>query len=554
MSNLLKDENRSFRLYHISQVYMGPGSPPSANIVLNVGDGVIDWNRGIFETVSVDAQSHVPTLRVFDMASKIQVGNDNNLLAALSGYQPHIMNRAYFNDHVSPATITLDTNYAIRGTQAATIKIFLGTNTSSTGTVISAKINAAGDVLGENIDLEEVVTGQAGLKQPATIHTKANLQDNDVITMVVYRLTGEIDKEQVFVVKRSSAIRGMGESTVAIRDITLISPLLHPTETDLLMVPSGVSLNSTSFRANLHYTDGTTVAVDVDGAKTRIHGLDNFNSVLGGGDGTTEIVLMYYPSTNERVVNGAGGNTVTVNRTYRTRIDVNNLSYAFKAYVVPIWDATNSRYRLEFYLTNVARDVAVKLDPGQYTVLRDNGSAVNLVPDGLEQLIDLSFKPSDVFNGGYGEFRFRQRIRLILRTPTTTNHDPWTIDYKTDNTDVYGGSVHASVSNQSNKPISFATGATTQSQWLARLLAPIHPTFDVKTEQSYPAPTHFRYINGTTTSSVHAISTWATTKPSETGTDWTPSDTVVVVWLRQRGSTSFYETLGYSPMIIRTDL
>lgn len=541
-ASTLYDPNRGFRTWEIDQVYQGPGSLPDGNVIVNVDDMVVNWDYGLYQVIEVDPVTYIPTLELFNPMKFVQIEESTSIITGLSGYQPNITNRAFYNSLQNPPTITIDSRFRIFGTEAYTLKLFRGTDTgAATGQVISQKLDMGGALIGENIDLEEIDVGNPAIKRPTIIHTNESLVEGEIVTAVIYTQASEVFGEVSFIIKSGDAIRAAGASTVYVQDIVLESPLLDTIETDLIEVPFNTPVTANSFQARLVYSDGSTALVNVDGNKTKIYGLDNFNVSIVGS--STNIVLSYYPDANEPTINaqGAPGN-IHISRTYRMQVTESIPDNTYKLFVVPKFTLTPSPiYTLEWWVVDLNRTVVQKLMPGQVTVALQGGGAPVLTPGAGQQTIVATFNPFNVLGAGHANYNDSQAVKLTLNNPTT-NTTSFIIDYKGDGVNPYGQNANWRFSQELNPPgdmrdfIPNNSDEADLAAWKDRFVERLYPSYDPQTEAGYPTVDAFRFITTNFGAGTYydVPGSWNAQldSPNE-NVAWLPDETIAVIYYNE---------------------
>lgn len=537
-TTLLTDVNRGYRTWHIKDVYMGPTSGPEAIVVVNVDDTITVPDDGFYLVTAVN--NFIPTLSLLHSFNSSGTATNGSLITNLSGYQPTVVNRAFYNDLASPTTITLDSRLPAFGNEVIGAKLFLGTDTSTAGTVISQQFNNGGDLIGDGVDL---VNGRVG-----TIITGTALSDGDTITLVTYTAQGP-SSDIRFVVVNSSAFRAADASTTFVQDVILETELLDSNETDLLRIPANVGFTAAALNARVLYSDGTSVLLPVDGVRVRLSGLDNFNSALPGN--VSQVVLSYHPLPNEPFINGSGSSASGIPRTYRVQADVANLDYAFKIFIVPRYTGSNM-YVLSYYLVNLTGDLFQEITSG-LTVVQSDNSPLDITGSGIEQTIDLSLQVSTLLGPTFGNFIHTQRVKLTLNSlPSST---PWLIDYRGDGINAFGDNIHVSANNTGLRPFVVSSGFTVFNEWEQALVDNVHPIFNPNEMVTYRPATHFRYIINGETSIDYPIEDWQQTFNRFNSIDWNNEiDTFVFIPLYEQAGISERRVLGVSPMMVLTDL
>ena len=557
-NDILQEPLGGFKTWHISQIYFGEGSP-EGTIVPNVGDAVIDWDRGIYEVVAVVNQ--IPTLELFD-TTKSLIGETNpTLIGGLSDRNPSVLLRAFFDGSQDPSVITIDDQYRVYGSELSHCKLFLGRDINpQTGTVISRNLSGSS----ENVTYETIDNTSVTIKRPNTIYTHANLDDGEVVTLVNYSSSGVVTGEEVFVVKNTNAIRSLELETVYIVDIELVSSLLSESEPDVIEVPFGQPLQSSGFDYRLLYSDGTTQTASVDGVKARLSGLDNYNTNWAG-DGES-VVLLYTADPNEPIINVGSGSARTISKTYTmVNVDVPQ-DAAYKIYMVPRYAALTQTYELETLLVNAAHDWSVRVDPSDIDIYQEGTTnPPDLTNSGAWQQLDLAVDIGQWFPSLAG-YTFTQTTGIRLG-PVNQNVDnkPWLIDYRNDQQLAYGNfnNMKAIAYLSGNMPIDIKIGATTVEEWLERLYDPLKPSYDDTLIGEIPTPTHFAlrwwdsvsgdYITtGDGSGNLISVDDWNINIDRLTYSDgqWENMETLEILWYYTLTGDVSSRMIGVSPIMV----
>lgn len=553
MSDILQLPLVGFRVWHITQIYMGEGSP-EGTVVPTVGDAVIDWDRGIYQVKHVINQ--IPTLELFDPTKSLFGDTQPNLISGLSNRNPSVIYRAFIDNSVTPKVIVIDDQYRIYGSDPSYCKLFKGTDTNpQTGIVVSRNLSGSS----ENVTLETISNDGITIKRPNTIYSNVSLEDGDTVTLVEYSSSGVVTGGVTLVVKNSAAIRSLEQETVYIVDIELITPLLSETQPDVIEVPFGQPLQANGFQYRLLYSNGTTFTDDVDGVKCKLLGLDNYNTNWAG-DGES-IVLQYTADVNEPIININSGTSRTISKTY-TMINVDvDPDLAFKLYVIPRYQPLTQDYVLNTWLVNAAHDFWVDVTGDANIYLEGTTNAPDLGATGVWQQLDLVMDIEQVLPHLVG-YTFTQTTGLRLNTVNgNLDNKPWLIDYANNQTLAYGNfnAMKATAWLTGNQQIDMSCGATTQQGWLDRLYYPLKPSYDVTLIGSVPTPTHFalRWYDEVALQYVETneidIDSWNI--PIErllySGGSWQNMSTVEVVWYYTLPGDVSSRLIGVSPVMVQ---
>lgn len=548
---LIYDLNIGWRYLNITDIYLGPDSSNGGRIVPNVGDKIFDRYNGEFIVVAVEPKpSSIPTLARWDPAA---VGNNNlnsNLLVQLESYQPHINERAFLDTTVTPHTLTIDGRFRLWGVDAVSAKLFRGTDTeSSSAVVISQMYNVNGNIIGENVDLEPVDPNNPAIKRPRIIYTGTNMMDGDIVTLVSYMQGGGVYSKVIFLVVLSNAIRALEMNALVVIDIELVTNMLDGLDKNLVLVPANVPISGSDFQAKLLYNDGSSVIIPIGTNKCKIHNLTNVNTSQAGQKST--VVLSYYPDKNEPIINSSNPNLPGLSKSYKIQTTSNVLDKSFRVYIAPYWDSVLNTYSLKMYLTNLDYDILIELNNTQYSLIVQGGAQLNVSKYAEMQSLVISVHMDRVFQYGYDGYIFVQRVNLNLGDPLDI---PWIIDYKGDQTNMYGGLAKFSYYNNILYPMELKSGAVTPVQWKDRLFDTLNAIYNPN-QFGPPEPTHFRLkYNGYITNDKIINDEFGIKVNNELHQQWILHDTVEVIWLLDVPGQVDKKILGISPVMIYDNL
>lgn len=548
-----RDPERGWRWWHINMIYRGQSGVVYERLyVPNVGDLVYDGENSFYRVDHVDEVTAIPTLTRIDPSKGLNdTGDPNNLFSALRVYQPHITERMFIDTLTNPYTLSPDGRYRVYGDEHTHAKLFLGTDTSEDGTVLSQSLNSNGVVISELVELTPVHPDIPTIKRPKRMHTSRNLADGEVVTLVIYNAHGRPTTETPFFCRRADNISAPSSSNVYVHDIELISPLISATDPTLIENPLNVPLTTSLMMCRVHYSNGHHMDLEIDGQKVKIHGLNNFNTSLLGP--ATNIVLSYYPSEQEQAINLSGHPIAQIPKHYRLANIPMGDDVAVKLYVVPKW--VDNHYELTWRLTNL--QYTLDLDVTDWvTVRQDNGFAFNSRGFGITQMLQVSLDLDLAAPGRYPGHVHAQQLSITLEEPNSTPKDNWVIDYTGDGFTYVGVGVWCSVSHMTNRPFRIDIGQNVDYEWINRLYYPLDPLFDGTVLDRGPMPTHFRLEHGGEDGrqaiGTYSIADWDKTFYLGPNRAWDPYWPMNIVWLVESNNT--FKTLGITPLSIEADL
>lgn len=550
MSNsvLQYDKNAPFRIWLISEIYQGPNIVSTGQYVPKKDDLIADYTSGFYRVTAVDdtpdAQgnppTYTPTLESIDFSELTQISKSG--FKAYSSYMPSAQQRCFFNSVVIPYVLTVDTRFRIYGSQVSYAKVFLGTDLSENGSVISQYFSGSGSLVSENIPLTPVDQTNPAIQILNSFNTSALLLDGEVITCVFYDIRGVVCGMQEFLIVNTNAIRGIGQNTTYITGINLVSNLLDTVTLDLINVPANVPIVSYDFRAEIVYSDGSSDLIPVGTAKCKLFGLDNFNTGLQGV--TSKVTLTYYLDANEQAININSPINNAVSHVYGIRTIDNVNEFSFKVYVVPTFNNNTNTYSLDFYLTNVNYNLLVKLNPSQYVLESRTNNQIDYSAHPGPQQLTIAVNISSIISVGYTGFTFVQTFTINLGAYNAVD---WLIDYLNTSENVYGENALFEFSTTGQGVISIKSNQLTLQSWLATLWTSIHAIYDQTLVLGAPDPTHFQLSYNNTLSPVYSVTDyWNLLIPNTFNQTLQNNSTMVVIWLYSAPNQNVYQTIGVS--------
>jgi hypothetical protein len=542
------DPQRGFKTWHINEIYTGPNG--SGAYVPNVNDLVIDWARGLLRVSAVDITTGLSTLVDHVFPSANDISNSDVLFGVGPGYTSELW-RLYVNRNVVPHTLSINSSLVIYDPASSYCKIFKGTNTSATGIVISANYNNAGDYVSENIPLIDITVPvdsengiSANAKVPGVGYTNEALNDNDLVTLVIYTAAGNVTGRYKLQVSNTSFIRSLEANTRYISDIVIESPFISENDSRVIEVPLNVPLSSVVARARVFYTDGTSRAVTIDGTKCSLYGFENYVATISGQ--RIPLVLNYKLGANEFSTISQGGAERAISKPYDVRtIDVVG-GYSVKLFPIPTWNVTTEAWDLTYLLYTLDRGEWFNATP--FIEVGANSQAYNGRSWSNTQWLTVALDIEKV-DPRLTTFRHVQRFGISLLRNGLSPDDSWTLHFN-DSGVPYGAGIscQADFISVGHWSLNIACGKTALEDWLDALYYRVEPLFDVQNESRAPAPTHFVLnINGIRNE--YPIASWNIAIPSTTGS--LAGTSAVIEW-RRRVSAETLE-LGATPIKIVHD-
>lgn len=542
-------DSKRVNIFRWSQMYFG--DPTTEELWRpNVSDLVIKDDVGIYLVKSVDDNS-VPTLElVLPWANQSQFRKDStSLIAGLSNYQPSAANPIYIDRTHNPAIMTVDGHYTMSGSEPVYMVFYRGTDTSAKGEIISEMRNAGNVLIDNKVPLVNADT-EGVTKRPQQFRTSKTLDAGETITGVAFTSTGGEYRRQPFLLMESSVLRPLNPDNRYVTDISLKGDIIDADDPLLINNNVGTPITTAMLTAVLHYNDGHTVDIAIDGTKCVLMGLDKFNTGTVGRP--YKLTVAYYPSPDEPYIGKSDGAKPVIPKTYKLANITQVNSHNLKVYIIPHWHSDTNKYTFNYRLCNLAGDVEHDVTDEIVAKIQESNEPVNGGLFATEQDILLSLNMNTISEAVYKGYIHTQTLDVTLHEPGDASGQTWIIDYIRDDTNPFGVNVDASV-NAAGNSMNLLNGATDVDSWLGKLYYTVEPLFDNEAGSKAAKPTHFIIeYEGKVTDKI-AVSSYNTniTKPS--GMDnWVLGKTAIIKWIEVVGGAD--KVRGITPLYIKADL
>lgn len=515
MSNTapIRNPNLPYRVHAYADIFTGANG--SGQIVPNVNDRVdkiVGNTLTSYVVTAVSAGTYLSTLVELTNPDDVNDLSDTDILFGVVPTNPKGITLLYIDRSTLPYTATIEQRNPVFGTDIVTAKVFQGTDISTIGRVISATYDSSGTYTGENVSLSllasSALNNNMGIKVLNSFSTSADLVDGELVTAVYYNIDGQVVRKDQHLVYNTAFVRPTNISNREVVGISLNSPFLSQTNTNVINYPLNLQANVNNFSGVVHYGDGTSSPMAIDGTRFAVSGLDAYRPT---GVGQSFPVQLKY---NLQAGEVAYGLTNSASRQFAKNYTLNtvsaNLSYQVRLFAYPVWVSNIVGYQLRWWLCDMNRSQIT--DVTSYVTLVNNTS-FNGLQYGTKQVLTASLNLMAV-NPTYQSFVYSQDVDVMLQSAGTFRQNSstppnWYVAPVSGLTPMYGAGVYATayspVSNVTK--INLAGVYTTQSNWLAAMLSNTQPLINSPTETAYPTPTHFAvYYGGTYT--VYPISSW----------------------------------------------
>lgn len=499
--NPIYDEDIPHRIWLMDDIWLGDSA--EGKYVVKPKDlvyEIIGGNTTLYRVVSVDEETLIPTLK----ETIIKVDNATFLEAdILFGVGPGTQAdtyRVYIDKSTSPYTLCVDQRLQVNGTMTKTAKIFKGSTVDSSGEVISMLYDNSGNFISENIPLELVAINNHdnyAIKSIPPCKTKADLVDGEIVTAVLYGDDGGVVSKRQLLVENTAFIRNRDVSVKYISHISLECGFFSENNDHLIEFPVNLPLNSINLMGVVHYSDGSTLKLPVDGNKFQLAGLNDFVSTIVGQK--VELVLIYTLSDDEVAYGTIVGEKHTMTEPYELLVTDINLDLSVKLFCYPEWQSEAAGYKLKFYMFSQDRNLWENVTP--LVQFDDRTEALDGKLYGYKQFKTVYLNMRDV-SSTYKNYTHVQNIEVILLRKPDGRNSLWKVKSVADeNLPYYGEKTFAILKKINNSyALKIDNEKNDVSEWLKSFYDVNTPMFNSLYETTYPKPTHFYLtVDGVTT-------------------------------------------------------
>lgn len=492
--NLIQPKEARFQTWRIEEIFTDSPGQSGTLFIARVKD-VIFGDDGIYEVSSVDATTNAATLELkMRYSNSMAFDNTNDsLITALSMYQPSAATRIFIDRSVTPATASVDERFRSHDPDATHVKVFLGVDVSADGIVVSEVYNAGGTMTTNEVSLEAPNPANPGALRPVTFNITRDIPNETLLTMVAYDATGKAIGKHPFLAELSAFIMPSGAATVYLESISLQSVLIDPADATRILNPINTPVDTSVFTVTLHYSDGSTTAnLPIDGNLVKMHGISNFNT--GAVGRPKEVVLSYYPGTNEPFIGGAGGAANHISKIYKLANVAVDTSFSLKLF--PTFEYINAitGFQTTWYLANLERDLLVDVTANVVANDLNTGRTYSGNLMDVTQRVSLTLNTDDVIPNVYPGHVHTQVMDITLNTPGSVNPSPWAVDHILDGTMIFGVEETAHCSTTGDGSFNIGVDMSDKEKFLFELYHKTAPLFDDTVMITAPEPTHFIFM------------------------------------------------------------
>lgn len=312
--------------------YNGQRIVPPVNSLIKDSDGTPLW------VIAVDEVTLYPTYE----AATLSAINEN--VVSLLDYGNTVL-RLYVDSRHAPYPATPDTKCVFIGKSPRFYTLSRYPHTLNE-TIISQHYDATGKLVSQMTPLIALDDTQTSWYLPrCSVNTL--LEPNEEILVKVYNEEGA----EVY-----TALLHAKESSVINADVLFSPSIIGMTVTGTQKLPNNSfyvyekqTLAALGLAVTLLYDDGSTAEVPIDGVKCVMYGQNDFISSFAGL--RQYLTIKYFRSTNEAInpsIADQTGSMISVD--VPVTVIPNTLATTIKIMVMPVWNATISRYVMRYYM------------------------------------------------------------------------------------------------------------------------------------------------------------------------------------------------------------
>lgn len=515
------EENMPHRLWYIGDIWLGDNA--EGKYVARVNDLVYDFDGTavvMYKVVSVDENTLVPSFSETLIRSTSTTLIEKDILFGVGPGTQADTYRVYIDKSTNPYTLCVDQRLQINGTMTRYAKIFKGSVLNSKGVVVSQVYDNSGNFISENIPLETVALNNHdvyAIKSIPPCKTNYDLVDGEVVTAVIYSDDGGVVSKRQLLVEETGFIRNTSSSTKYISHISLESDFIRQGDSHVIEFPVNLTLNAINLIGVVHYSDGSTLRLPVDGTKFKLAGINDFVATIVGQK--IELVLIYTLGKDEVAYGTTTTTDKAITEAYELEVIDPNIDLSVKLFAYPEWVNDNVGYKLNFYL--YTQDRSLWYNVTDIVRFDDRTDPIDGTLYGYKQYKTVYINMKDV-SPAYKSYIHVQNIEFVLFREPDGRSNLWKIkSVANENYPYYGENVYAIVKgDNTGYKIDLSLDKETLDEWLYEVYDKNMPMYDSIYETSYPKPSHFYLtVNGRTTK--HNIKEWNTpvllpNKPSST--------------------------------------
>lgn len=523
-NTVIYDQEAPWRIWSLENIYMGTSG--LNKFVPKVGDHV--WNLTTNEKFRVaELINYIPRFEPIETADS----EGSASLSAGVGANPDTY-RAHLDTTVVPHVMRVDGRLTVAGAELSYARIYRGTDTSSTGRVISRRYDGNGEFIDDKVPLELATlndNNNISLKYIPSFAVGEDIPEGASVTVVIYEEQGHVAHRRTLFVNHGSFTPGIEASREYITHVSLKSAFLSKTVENQIEVPQNVTLDAINVTGVVHYQSGKTVELPIDGDRMRILGMESFIATQPGDD--VPLVLSYKLSPGEQseFVSNDGKH---VNSTYKLLVTEHVGALSVKLAGFPRWRNDTQEYQMRWFLTDLDRSTA--MDVTAYVLYNQSSDIFDPVGYGKAQNLSVRLNLKDA-SQALISYNHTTTETVQLLAAGTTQGTNWKIAFTPNQDPMFGQGLGAQcvMVNQNVWRVNVRSGFNSFADWLQAFFYNTKPLFNNRNETKAPEPTHMKVFTATG-STILDISAW--NGEFSVGVNLAGQTNLQIEWIKRMGA------------------
>lgn len=523
-NTVIYDQEAPWRIWSLENIYMGTSG--LNKFVPKVGDHV--WNLTTNEKFRVaELINYIPRFEPIEAANN----EGSASLSAGVGANPDTY-RAHLDTTVVPHVMRVDGRLTVAGAELSYARIYRGTDTSSTGRVISRRYDGNGEFIDDKVPLELATlndNNNISLKYVPSFAVGEDIPEGASVTVVIYEEQGHVAHRRTLFVNHGSFTPGIEASREYITHVSLKSAFLSKTVENQIEVPQNVTLDAINVTGVVHYQSGKTVELPIDGDRMRILGMESFIATQPGDD--VPLVLSYKLSPGEQseFVSNDGKH---VNSTYKLLVTEHVGALSVKLAGFPRWRNDTQEYQMRWFLTDLDRSTA--MDVTAYVLYNQSSDIFDPVGYGKAQNLSVRLNLKDA-SQALISYNHTTTETVQLLAAGTTQGTNWKIAFTPNQDPMFGQGLGAQcvMVNQNVWRVNVRSGFNSFADWLQAFFYNTKPLFNNRNETKAPEPTHMKVFTATG-STILDISAW--NSEFSVGVNLAGQTNLQIEWIKRMGA------------------
>ena len=523
-NTVIYDQEAPWRIWSLENIYMGTSG--LNKFVPKVGDHV--WNLTTNEKFRVaELINYIPRFEPIETADS----EGSASLSAGVGANPDTY-RAHLDTTVVPHVMRVDGRLTVAGAELSYARIYRGTDTSSTGRVISRRYDGNGEFIDDKVPLELATlndNNNISLKYIPSFAVGEDIPEGASVTVVIYEEQGHVAHRRTLFVNHGSFTPGIEASREYITHVSLKSAFLSKTVENQIEVPQNVTLDAINVTGVVHYQSGKTVELPIDGDRMRILGMESFIATQPGDD--VPLVLSYKLSPGEQseFVSNDGKH---VNSTYKLLVTEHVGALSVKLAGFPRWRNDTQEYQMRWFLTDLDRSTA--MDVTAYVLYNQSSDIFDPVGYGKAQNLSVRLNLKDA-SQALISYNHTTTETVQLLAAGTTQGTNWKIAFTPNQDPMFGQGLGAQcvMVNQNVWRVNVRSGFNSFADWLQAFFYNTKPLMNNRNETKAPEPTHMKVFTATG-STILDISAW--NGEFSVGVNLAGQTNLQIEWIKRMGA------------------